>query len=101
MFVPAADRNAQNPLLGQRPDASSTTLHRVMQSGFVPASDRDALNPILSNPSHSFVRACDAYAHNPFVQPVVQLMPVTPPGVQEIPPTWGVGGAGAFAAPVG
>ena len=48
-----------------------------------------------------FVRACDANAHNPLLQPAVQTTPVTPSGVREIPPTWGVGGAGAFTAPVG
>ncbi len=47
-----------------------------------------------------FVRACDANAHNPFVQTDVQLTPVVPSGTQEIPPTWGVGGAGVFIAPV-
>ena len=56
--------------------------------------------PQALNKNGGFVRACDANAHNPFVQKDVQLTPVVPSGTQEIPPTWGVGGAGVFIAPV-
>ncbi len=47
-----------------------------------------------------FFRAREANAHNPFLHPDVQSMPVTPVDVREIPPTGVVGGAGVFTAPV-
>ena len=55
---------------------------------------------VVAGSASVFVRARDANAHNPFVQTNVQSMPVMPSGIQEIPPTGVVGGAGVFAAPV-
>ncbi len=81
--------------------AGSSVASSSVQMGYRRRTSRGGITEqgvpsVAAGSASCFVRASDANAHNPFVQPFVQQTLVTPSGVQEIPPTGALGVLGSL-----